>query len=136
MIYNLVELLRNQFPTETIYANGRVLIAGQESIPDRNILVNETGGNEKPWILYHEPTYQIITRDKDAPKARKLAFDVFEFLTSRFGLILPAITVDGTVYPDIQTAQISAIQIPYNLGADSEGRIEYTTNYKIIIMRS
>lgn len=135
MIYQLAELLRNQFPTETVYINGRILVAGQESIPDRNLLLNETGGNEQPWTKYSSPTVQVISRDVDAPKARKLSYDVLEFLTGRFGVILPSITVGGVLFPAIQTAQISAIQLPYNLGADSEGRIEFTTNYQIILTR-
>ena len=135
MIYNLVELLRNQFPAETIYINGRSLLAGQENIPDRNILVTDTGGTEKPWILRSDVTVQIITRDADSPKAGKMAMDIFYFLTSRFGLILPQITIDGDLYPQIHTAKITAIQRPYFLGVDEEGRSEYTTNYIVFFER-
>ena len=130
MIYNLVQLLRVQFPTVPIYANTR---AG--AVEDRHLLVFESGGAEKPHILYNTSTYQLFARDVDAPKARQLAFDVFHFLTSRFGLILPQATVDAVVYPQIQTAQISAIQVPYNLGQDDEGRTEYVCNYQIIWKR-
>lgn len=133
MIYNFVELLKNQFPNEAIYTNGRVLLAGQQVIPDRNILVNETGGIERPWNRYRQATVQIITRDVDAVLSREMAYDVFNFITSRFGLILPTVTVNGNNFPEVKTAQISAIQLPFNLGHDEEGRIEYTTNYLIIL---
>jgi len=133
MIYNFVELLKNQFPSELIYTNGRILIAGQTVIPDRNILVNETGGLERPWNRYRQATVQILTRDKDSVTSREIAYDIFNFLTSRFGLILPVITVNGTIFAELKTAQISAIQLPFNLGPDEESRIEYSTNYMIIL---
>jgi len=135
LIYNFIQYLENEFPAELFYTNIRILISGQESIPDRNVLVKETGGLEKPWIKYVEKTVQIITRDIDTPSSRKLAWDIYQNVTSRFGLSLPAVAVDGVNYPEIQTCQISALQEPYCLGADESGRIEFTTNYKIIYKR-
>ena len=134
MIFNLVQYLRIEFPTETIYANVEHLISGQESVPDRRVIVAETGGTEQPWTRYSEPTIQIKTRDTNNPGVRTLAYNIFNKITSRFGLTLPAIIVGGVTYPTIQTAQIIAIQRPYCLGADDNGRIEYTTNYKITIV--
>lgn len=135
MIYNFVQYLKDEFPTELFYTNIRVLIAGQESIPDRNVLVKETGGLEKPWFKYIEKTVQIISRDIDTPLARKLSWSIHENVTSRFGLILPFVAVNGINYPEVQTCQISAIQEPYCLGDDGNGRIEFTTNYKLIYRR-
>ncbi len=132
MIYNFAQLLRAQFPTEVVYVDGRVKLAGQASIPARCLLVIDTGGVEKPWILRQTATVQVMARDVDAPGARKLAHDVFNFVTSRFGLILPQVTVKGTVHPQVSTAQISATQMPYDLGPDEDGRFEYVTNYEII----
>ena len=132
MIYNFAQLLRTQFPTEVVYVDGRVKLAGQASIPARCLLVIDTGGVERPWILRQTATVQITARDVDAPRARKLAHDVFYYLTSRFGLILPQITIGGVLHPQIQTAQISATQMPYDLGPDEDGRFEYVTNYEII----
>lgn len=131
MIYNLVQLLRNQFTTLTIYVNG---VVGHNP-QSRCLVVNDTGGTEELWTLVGRYTAQVIARDVDAPTARKLAYDVFTFLTSRFGLIMPAITVDGVAYPQIQTAQVAAIQLPYLLGPDDDGRTEYSTNYQIIVKR-
>ena len=135
MFYNFVQYLRDEFPAELIYSNGRILIAGQTVIPDRNLLVNESGGGEQPWTQYASPTVQIISRDIDTTKARKLAWDVYEKITSKFGQQFPIATVDGIVYNAIQSAQITGLQQPYNLGADDEGRFEFTTNYKIIYNR-
>lgn len=135
MIYQFTEYLKNQFPAEVIYCNGRILLSGQTAIPDRNLLINETGGIEQPWTQYVEKTVQIIARDFAVPKARKLAWDIYEHITSRFGLQLPLVTVDGVVYNSIQSAQITALQEPFNLGADEEGRSQFTTNYKIIYNR-
>jgi hypothetical protein len=131
LIFNLIQYLRTQFPTETIYADVLHLTAGQESVPDRCIVVKDTGGTEQAWTNYSEPTIQILTRDTNNPGARKLAYDIYFKIKSRFGLILPSIAVGGITYPAIETAQIIPIQKPFPLGADKNGRIEYTTNYKI-----
>ena len=132
MIYNLVQYLRTEYPAEVIYANVEHLISGQESVPDRCIIVRETGGSETPWFRFSEPTVQILVRDTTNPAARKLAFEIFNKITSRFGLILPSIIVNGDTYPAIQIAQISAIQKPFCLGEDENGRTEFTTNYKLV----
>ena len=130
MIHNLAALLRTQFPTLTIFVNG---ITG--AAPDRCLRLDDSGGSEKPWTLYDNYGVQLRARDVDAPKARKLIYDVYLYLTSRFGLILPSATVDGVVYPAVQTAQISATQMPFNLGFDDEGRSNYTCNFQIIRQR-
>jgi hypothetical protein len=125
----------NEFPAEIIYTNERILISGQTSIPDRNVLVIETGGQADPWTKYTEKTVQILTRDSATPKARKLAWDIFNKITDRFGLQLPVATVDGITYNSIQSAQITAIQEPQSIGADEESRSRFSTNYKIIYNR-
>lgn len=132
MIYNLAQLLRTQFPTETVYVNGRVKLAGQQHVPARNVLLIDNGGTEKPWVKYQTCTVQVVARDVDAPKAKVLADALFVYVTSRFGLILPAITVDGVVHAQVSTAQISALQVPYYLGPDEDGRHEYVFNITII----
>ena len=131
MIYNLVAFLRAAFPAEVIYCNTREATIGQEAVPDRCILVREDGGGPGVWAKISIPTAQVITRAMDSPSARKMAYDIFEAINSRFGLILPAITVDSVLYPAIHTAQISAIQRPYCLGKDDESRTEYTNNYQV-----
>lgn len=136
MIYNLVQYLKNEFPSETIYTNSRIKLATDETIPDRCINVQEAPGTESPWIQDVDMAVQIICRDDTTPSARKLAWDIYEKLESRFGLILPVVAVGGVNYPEIQTAQISANQQPYLLDVDSQGRTEFVTNYKIMYRRT
>lgn len=135
MIYNFVQYLKNQFPGETIFTNGVFVPAGDQAVPDRYILVTETGGPEQPWIQDVNKTVQIITRDAMAARARKLAWDIYEEITSRFGLILPLVIVDGVTYNEVETSQINAIQEPFYLGEDETSRPEFTTNYQIIYRR-
>ena len=133
IFYNFVQYLRDQFPAETIYVSVRQKLATQESVPDRNILVRATGGINQPWFHFNQPTIQVITRDVDSPNALEMANNIFEDLQTRIGLLLPAITVNGILYPAVQTAQISAIQSPSIIGVDDNGRVEYTTNYQIYL---
>lgn len=135
MIYQFIQYLKTEFPAELIYTNERILISGQTVIPDRNILIIETGGPPQPWTKYTEKSIQIICRDSATPKTRKLAWDIFNNITDRFGLQLPLATVDGIIYNSIQSAQITAIQEPQSIGADKEGRSRFSTNYKIIYNR-
>ena len=81
LVYNYMTLLENQFPTEVIYANIKYKISSQEFVSDRCLIITETGGPEQPFTQYGEPTLQVIARDFDAPAARKLAWDVFEYTT-------------------------------------------------------
>lgn len=136
MIYNLAEYLMIQFPAETIYTNERRPIVPATTVPDRCLLLRETGGPEGPWYPYTEKSGQILARDKSTPDARDLIWDIYEYIQGIFGQILPAVTVGGVVYPAIQTAQLSFIQQPFCLGDDGEGRTEFTANFKIIYVRS
>jgi len=131
MIYNLVQLIRSTFPAWIVYANTREATAGQEAVPDECILVRETGGNPGVWADLEIPTVQIITRAASTPQARLLSQQIFDLINSKFGLILPAITVDSVVYPAISTSQISAIQQPFCLGKDDQRRTEFTNNYQV-----
>lgn len=131
MIYNLVQHLKTEFPSETIFTNVEHKISGEVQIPDRRVLVRDTGGGDQPWARYVTYTVQILCRDFAPTQARDLADDIFTELHGRFGLQLPAVTVDGTTFPLLATAQIKAIQRPFSLGIDDNGRTEFTTNYQI-----
>lgn len=136
MLFNLVQYLRTNFPTETIYANSMHLVSGSTIVPDRLVVVRDTGGVEQPWTRYSQPTVQIWNRDNNAPASRKLAYDIYDHIQShQFGLILPAITVGTDTYSAVQIGQISAIQEPFLLETDENGRVIFTTNYKIIYER-
>jgi hypothetical protein len=135
MIYNLVEYLRVALPTERIYANLRVRVGSETNIPARNVLVIETGGPLGRVLKI--PTFQILVRDEDMPKARVFAYSVQTLLHSdagiggRFGQILPQVTVGGTLFPSVQVAQISAIAEPQSIGFDDDGYAVYSQNYQI-----
>jgi len=135
MIYNLAEYIMTEKPAETLYVNERRSISGA-TVPDRCLLLRETGGPEGAWYPYTDKSGQLLARDKSTPAARKLIWDIYTLIQGKFGLILPAVTVGGVVYPAIQTAQLSFIQQPFCLGDDGEGRTEFTANFKIIYVRS
>jgi hypothetical protein len=131
MIYNLVAYLETQLPTERIYPNERFFMSGENVIPDRNILVRESGGSITEWSKFVRHTVQVVTRDSDPTQAKDMSEDVYSAIHRTYGLILPAVTVGAKVYPALITAQITAIQKPYPLGVDEEGRTEYVNNYEI-----
>lgn len=132
MIYNLTEYLMTKFPAEAIRANIRGKLAGTTQVPERIAYIQETGGSIEAWLTFATQSIQIITRDVDVTGARTLAFLIFDEINSTFGLILPAVTVDGELHPQIQVAQISANSLPQCLGDDANGRVEFSTNYRVL----
>ena len=136
IVLQLSEYLKNKFPAELIYTNERVKLALQSVIPDRNLLVRDYGGTEVPWYQWTSAPVQIVARDVDVVTAQDLSEMIFADVTSRFGLILPAVTIGTKTYPQKQTGAITAIQTPSNLGNDSEGRIEYVFNILIKYRRT
>jgi hypothetical protein len=131
MIYNLIAFLKQNFPDEIFYKDYRKQINGQKFIPDRNILIKGTGGSIKPLILFYTITFQLIVRDVDDNKAYSLVFNIYNLLNDRYGLILPSVVVNGNIYGEIQIGQLSAVQEPYCIGPDDQGRIEYLNNYYV-----
>ena len=129
MIFNLVKYLKNNLTTETIFANARLKIDSAVQIPDRVVLVNESGGGDTPHFRYETPTYQVLCRDIDPVKCRELAYSVYNLLHSKFALILPSVTVNSTVYPSKTVAQSKALNKPQSIGYDDNGRAEYSTNF-------
>lgn len=130
MIYNLVQYLKTEFPAEKFYTNVSDISGTQ--VPDRMVHIRETSGDATAWFEYTEQRVQIMTRDIDSPKARDLAYDVYDKINNRFGLILPATTVDGTLYAALQTAEIHSDNLPQSIGYDENGRAEFTTTFRII----
>jgi len=130
MIYNFVEYLKIELPTEKIFTNTKEI-----QVPERVVFVKENGGDIQPWFGYTQKIIQIITRDIDAVRARELSYSVKNKLHDKFGLILPAVTVNSILYGSIQSAQITAEQEPQSIGYDENGNAEYSTNYKIIFRR-
>jgi hypothetical protein len=135
MIYNIQQYLESNLTNEIIFANTRKKISPNEDIPDRNVLIMESPGTSEAWTGWTAKGMQVITRDIDMPKARKLAWDVFDFLNDKFSITLNAITIDGNIYPAIEILQISANSEPDSIGDDEQGLSEFSTNYRIIYRR-
>jgi hypothetical protein len=130
MIYNLRRYLELKFPLETIFINLADKIYPNTKIPDRCVVLREGPSRRQNFLVYF--TIQIYTRDIDGAKARALAHLFYDELKERYGLPLPADTVDGTVFPALQTAQISAEGAPQAVGFDEAARAEFSTNFLVI----
>lgn len=135
MIYNVVGFLKNQFPSELFYTQIRQQLATQEFVPDRNVLIRDTGGIEDSFFKYGNETIQILTRDKSAPRAKSLAQKIYNILHGRFGLVLPAVNIDGVNYPEVQVPEIRGLQLPTSIGTDEEKRPEFSFNIQIYRVR-
>ena len=131
MIYNFVEYLKTQFPTETFCTNMTLQLAGQDEIPDRRALVKETGGPRQMKTGFARPNVQILCYDIDAVSARELADQIYEDLWDRNGLLLPAVTVNGILYPQVETGAIRAIQSPYFIGMNDSGLAVWSINFEV-----
>ena len=135
MIYNFVNYLRVKFPDELFYANSIDLITGQDEIPDRKVLVKETGGPIQMKTGFTEQTVQIVSFAIDQVVARALTFSIFCDIHDRNGLLLPVVTVNGEIFAEVETGCIKAIQLPYPMGPDQSGVFVWTTNYLVKYVR-
>jgi hypothetical protein len=136
MIYQLRQDIENNFPGENIFANLINKIDPELILPDRLVQLREETGIVQPRTGYTTKRLQVICRDIDPVKARKLALDIFKYLNDKYSITLPSVTVDGDVYPEVFILQISADAEPQILGEDEEGRPEFTTNFRIIYRRT
>lgn len=132
MIFNLVQYLRDEFPAKKFYTNDAIANMGEEFIPDRHAVIEESGGTQTAWNHFISQLIMTKYMDIEGPKARAFAYLVYEDLLTRVGLLLPEKTVDGTLFPAVKVSQISANAPPFNLGADDQGRIVFTTNFTVI----
>lgn len=133
--YNFCRYIELTFPAETVFKNGRIKIGAANKVPDRNILITDTGGVQNDWDELATRTVQIITRDVDVPGAYELSLQIFEEIQHRFGLELPAVTVGSVTYPLVDSAAILNTSYPQSLGADEKGLFEYSANYLIKFLK-
>jgi len=126
MIYNLAQYLIVNLVTIKFVVNGFSPDSDQDEI-----MISETGGEPQHWYDRTDWAVQILSRGKSVNVAKKQIEDVYEKLKNRLGLLLPEITVDGVVYPAIQTYQISPIQTPGYLGANEENMEMFSFNLTI-----
>jgi hypothetical protein len=130
LIFNLRKYIADNTGVTT-YANPRDII--DEQVPDKIIQLIEEQGSSTAWFKFNTYQLQVITRDIDSPKARVLAYIVYNLLDNKFGLELPEVIVDGIVYASMKFAQISANTEPGFLGYDDNGRAEWSNTYRFII---
>lgn len=136
-IFNLTQLLRNEFPNERFYPSEQYRLLAETQVPDRRCLIQETAGT--PEFIMNIPGIEIRCRDSDPYNAREFIWKIYNFLhgedgrKGRFGVVLPAVTIGATTYPAIATKQISANQTPEYLESDQNKRSEYLFNIQIYI---
>jgi hypothetical protein len=130
LIFNLRKYIADNTGVTTS-ANPRDII--DEQVPDKIIQLIEEQGSSTAWFKFNTYQLQVITRDIDSPKARVLAYIVYNLLDNKFGLELPEVIVDGIVYASMKFAQISANTEPGFLGYDDNGRAEWSNTYRFII---
>lgn len=131
LIYNLVQFLKNEFPAYVFYTNAVTQQAGQNYVPDNYILIQETGGTLGKNYELNIPTFQVLVNAIDTVTARSISFNIYNKIHNKNGLILPTVTVDGTVYPEFATDRIAAIQSPSYVGKDDNGCDLFSNNYQI-----
>lgn len=135
MIYNLTQFLRNNIANTYIYPNEYKIRFPDEQVPDKLILVKEVGGSVTAWYGLIRQLVIVVTRDIDTPNARELAYEVWDNINNRFGLTLPAVTIDGNTFDSIQILQINSSGIPQSIGEDENGRSQFQTSYEFIYRR-
>lgn len=136
MIYQLRQEIENNFPGENIFSNIKTKIDPDFVLPERLVQLREGAGLNQPITGYTTKRLQVICRDIDPVKARKLAFDIFGYLNDKYSITLSSVIVDGDTYPEVFILQLSADAEPQLLGEDDNGLTEFTTNYRIIYRRT
>ncbi len=126
MIYNLRKYLTLNLPDITFYANGWRPKSEHDSV-----MILQSGGDPEHWIDRTDWTVQIMSRAENIVNAKEQIDDVYAKLKNRYGLELPAITVDSIVYPLVKTYQISPLQTPGYIGADQANLEMWSFNIRI-----
>lgn len=126
--YNLYEYLR----THLSFSGKHFTVNGiQSETPDTNINISGNGGPENPNFDRKDLMISIVTTAIDKPKSRSLSYLVYDTINKKFGLTLPAVTVDGESFPAVKTWQIIGLAVPDYIGNDDNGRPMFAANYKI-----
>lgn len=126
MIYNLAQYLINNFSDYDFTVNGF-----HSNSPNDCINIRSTGGDIEHWYDRTDATAQITVRAHDNVTGKKRVEEIFDLMKNRFGLLLPSAVVNEVTHAELQTAQISPIQIPESLGTDEEGRYLWVFNLQI-----
>lgn len=124
--YNLIEYLKTEHPTIEFVMDG-----WETNSPNTAIAVIGSGGTPDHYVDREDFTFQLISRSNDKTIADTNANNVYRTLRNRFNLLLPEVTIDATIYLEVDTRRIVPIQTPGYIGCDDEGRHEYSANFII-----
>jgi hypothetical protein len=113
-------------------SGGNLSISHMPDSPDTAVTIYETPGASPIYVMstsgssalraFEQPRVQVISRSSSYQTARTNADTVFDILDGYVGT-LP--TATGTSY-----LQITAVQSPFSLGRDENGRYEISCNYE------
>ena len=128
MIYNLVEYVRIQLPSIRPIANGRLLTEHLAQV-----VFNESGGVVNHQFPRTDKTIQITSYNDSGIEGREQLLSVYSLLKNKFRLVLPEVTVDGTVYPEVIAYQVSPIQDVSYSGQDEQGMRMFDFNIVVTL---
>ncbi len=133
IVYNLWQYLVAEFISTDYAGINYVTDAFEEDSKGEAVLLRESGGVPSPYDIRQEIAVQVICRSFEKPKAKKVCNAIYLALKNKFRVDLPAVTVDGEVYPLIKTAKIAPIQTPGHIGVDDNKHHLYSFNIVIVI---
>ena len=128
MIYNLHKYVKTKLPSVSIGVAGYT----NES-PDECVMLFQSGGIVSHYLGREDYTVQFISRYRDMGKALSELMKVYTAIKNIFRITLPAVTINGTVYPLLIAWQISPMQSPGYIGTDENGRHMYSVNFIVTI---
>lgn len=129
MIYNLAQYLITNFPLYNFVVNGSAISSAEDVID-----VLDNGGDDSHYIDRQDAAVQIMSRSQVSKTASSVMInDIYNLIKNVFGLTLPAVTVDGVLYPEVKTWRIVPVQRPGYIGSDEVGRFLYSFNVTITI---
>lgn len=126
MTYNLIQYLLTELPAITFVAEGF-----KPDDPKDVVMVQTSGGEPDHWYDRTDHRMQVLSRGETSILAKSNIESVYEKLKNRFGLLLPQVTVGGTLHEAVQTYQISPIQSPGFIGVDDQGLSMWSFNATI-----
>jgi len=125
MINNLIQYLRDTFPTYTFVQ----LLDPTDT--QTTIVVRELGGGAVtgyPMERVDAPV-QIISRNQDRFEAKAAITAIYLDIKERFDFVLPAVPELGLT--EVTVARIQANQTPGDLSQPSTGIYEYVVNFTV-----
>jgi len=123
MIYNLVSYLVTQLPTLEFSANGF-----SPDSPKECISVRQTGGDPDHWLNKVTINIQFLSRAESSDPAEFNLTEVYNLVLNRYGLVLPEVTVNERVHPEITAWQLSPIQAPGYIGVNNVNLEQWVFN--------